>query len=90
MKKVSQIVSLFLAVGLCSCGAAGSIPVDDVYYVRGNNYKVQSTQMPLHEKEGEEAVESSASQPEAPQCTPAIRFTVVQDTTVTAIIKRCE
>ena len=61
-------------------------PTDDAYYWPGETYKVKSTQMPI--------VETEWSEPTSEQtdsvCQPSIRFTSIQDTVVTAIIKRCE
>ncbi len=90
MKRLFFIL-LFLILALpfregIGVGLLAAPPTDDAYYWPGESYKVKSTQMPIVETEWEEPV---SEQPDS-VCQPSIRFTSIQDTVVTAVIKRCE
>ena len=89
MKRALFILLLLsLLVGATRVGMMAAPPADDSYYWPGGSYKVKSAQMPIEENEWKE--EQPAAQTTDSVCKPLIRFTSIQDTVVTAIIKRCE
>lgn len=86
MKRLLFIVLCLLLTLPIRVGLQAAPPTDDAYYWPGEAYKVKSTQMPIVEKEWKEPVSEQTDT----VCQPSIRFASIQDTVVTAVIKRCE
>jgi hypothetical protein len=72
-----------MSIGLVACGTVGKAPIDDAYYWPD---KTQPAQVSQPAQVTQTARPATTSQPV--QTGPSIRYTNVQDTTVTIRIKK--
>ena len=84
-------IMAIIAAGWMAAHATLPIPMDDAYYQTGDEMRDLQTRRAINTYLSGDSITHSAANNNATNtpCQPSITFTIVTDTTVTAIIHRC-
>ena len=88
---IGMALMAIIAAGWMAAHASLHIPIDDAYYQTGDEMRDLQTRGAVNTYLSGDSITHSAANNNATNtpCQPSITFTIVTDTTVTAIIHRC-